>query len=75
MSKSLEQFNSNKDMRDNVHQYLIEFLGNEGLKKMFDKEDVAGYGEAKEAIDKAFENLEDLFTPETIPKDIKNEAR
>lgn len=72
---SLQDFYLNEAMRNDVKLYLVDFLKQEALKKVFDREDVSSVAEAKEMIDKAFENMEVLFTPKSQSKEIKNEAR
>ena len=73
--KSLIEFYQDTDTKNNVHEYLSEFLKGEAIKKVFKREDTSGIAEAKECIDKAFENLETLFAPKSEGKEIKNEAR
>jgi len=73
--KSLREFYNDHDTRDNVHNYLVEYLEQEAIKKVFAKEDVSAVAEAKEMIDKAFENLSVIFEPKVEKKEITNEAR
>lgn len=73
--KSLRAFWNDKDTKENVYNYLVEFLQATAIKKVFDKEDATAVGEAKEIIDKAFQNLEDLFSPKPKKKEPINEAR
>jgi len=75
MPKSLQEFYENIDMKNNVHEYLVEFLKAEAVRKLMNKEEVTGVAEAKEYIDKAFENLEVLFNPQVKGKEPINEAR
>lgn len=72
---SLQEFYKDKETRENVHEYLIQFLREEGVRKIFDKQDVNAVAEAKEIIDKAFENMSLLFSPKVKGKKIINEAR
>ena len=71
---SLQEFYMNSDMCENVKAYLIDFLEKEAIKKVFAKEDVSAVAEAKDIIDKAFENLAVLFAAKP-KKNIINEAR
>jgi len=64
--KSLQEFYNNKDTKDNVYNYLIEFLKEEVVRLAFEEKEVSGAVLAKKSIDKAFENLETLFEP--LPK-------
>lgn len=75
MPSSLKDFYLNEVMRNDVKTYLIDFLKAQAIEKAFAKEDVSGIADANEVINKAFENLEVLFTPESEVKEIKNEAR
>ena len=73
--KSLREFWRDSLTKDNVHNYLIQFLEEEGLKKMFKKQDTTGIAEAKEMIDKAFENMNVLFEPKAEKKEPINHSR
>lgn len=73
--KSLQEFYQDTTTKDNVHSYLIDFLKEEAVRKLFDKEDVSAVAEAKEMIDKAFENMDVIFRPKLEAKEQINEAR
>lgn len=73
--KSLLEFHQDTETKNNVHSYLVDFLKEEAIKKVFDKEDVSAVAEAKEMIDKAFENMDIIFRPKLEVKEQKNEAR
>lgn len=73
--KSLLEFWQDKDTRNNVHEYLIQYLKDEGIRKLFNKEDVSAVAEAAEMIDKAFENMDVIFQPKLKKKVIITEAR
>jgi len=73
--KSIQQFYRDVETRDNVKNYLIEYLKEEAVKKVFAKEDVSAVAEAKEMIEKAFENMSLLFDKKVEKKEIINQAR
>lgn len=73
--KSLLNFYQDIETRDNVKNYLIEFLEQEAVRKVFAKEDISGIADAKEIIEKAFYNLEVMFEQKPKPKESINEAR
>lgn len=73
--KSLLSFYNDKDTKDNVHNYLIDYLEKEAISRVFDREDVSAVADAKEIIDKAFDNLETLFKSKVEKKEPINEAR
>ena len=79
MAKSLQEFYANTDMKDNVHAYLVEFLQEMAVKELFENQaedyDAYAISQAKRVIDKAFENLDNLFSPKAKKKEIINEAR
>ena len=58
-------------MRNEVKTYLIDFLKIQAIDKAFKREDTSAVAEAKEVLDKAFENLEVLFAPVSEGKEIK----
>lgn len=73
--RSLQQFALDIDTRENVKNYLIEYLEKETVKRVFGKEDISGIADAKDVIEKAFYNLEVEFTPKPKVKEPVNEAR
>jgi len=75
MPNSLKDFYLNEVMRNDVKTYLIDFLKVQAIEKAFAKEDTSAVAEAKEVLDKAFENLEVLFAPQSEGKEQINEAR
>jgi uncharacterized protein YdeI (YjbR/CyaY-like superfamily) len=75
MDKSLLTFHQNTDLKDNVHAYLIKYLEKVAIEKVFNKEDVSAIADAKEVIDRAFENLDILFAPKNKKREFVNEAR
>lgn len=75
MSKSLLEFYQDTDTKNNVHSYLVDFLKEEAVRKVFDRENVESVAEAKEMIDKAFENMDVIFKPKQENKPQINEAR
>ncbi|MFA5197910.1 MAG: hypothetical protein WC437_05835 [Patescibacteria group bacterium] len=72
---SLFDFYKDKELRENVYNYLIDYLEKTAIKKTFAKEDTSSVAEAKEIIDEAFKNIELMFDPKPKKKKIKNEAR
>lgn len=73
--KTLQDFWMNKEVKNTVQDYLVQFLKEEGVRKIFEKEDVSAVAEAKEMIDKAFENLDVIFQPKPKRVEQVNEAR
>jgi hypothetical protein len=78
MSNLLQLFNNDTETKEQVYAYLIDFLEQEAVKKVFEKaefDEIAAIGSAKEVIEKAFENLDVLFAKKVAKKDLENEAR
>lgn len=72
--KSLQEFYNDKDTKDNVQAYLVDFLEKEAVRKVFAKEDVSAVAEAKEMIDKAFDNMDLMFQKKEVIKNIINQS-
>jgi alcohol dehydrogenase class IV len=71
----LFNFYKDKEGRENVYNYIIDFLEKTAIKKTFAKADTMAVAEAKEIIDEAFKNLEVMFEPKPKKKELKNQAR
>jgi len=72
---SLFNFYKDKEGRENVYNYLVDFLEKTAIKKTFEKKDTLAVAEAKEIIDEAFKNLEVMFEPKPKKKEIINQSR
>ena len=75
LPSALKDFYINEVMRNDVKAYLIDFLKVQAIEKAFNREDTSAVAEAKEVLDKAFENLEVIFSSKSEGKAIVNEAR
>jgi len=73
--KSLQEFYQDTDTKNNVHEYLIQYLKDEAVRRLMDREEPYAVADAKEVIDAAFNNLEIMFTPKPKEKDQINVAR
>lgn len=58
-----------------VKKFLIDFLADAGVKRMFAGQDVAHVGEARDIIEKAFDELDNILGPKKKKKEIKNQSR
>jgi hypothetical protein len=72
MPSALKDFFLNEAMRNEVKTYLIDFLKVQAIEKAFNREDTSSVAEAKEVLDKAFDNLEVIFAPEHEVKEQPN---
>ena len=72
---SLQEFYQDTDTKNNVHEYLVQFLKEEVVRLAFEEKEVSGAVLAKNSIDAAFENMEVLFSPKPKGKEQVNEAR
>lgn len=75
MPSNLKDFFLNESMREDVKEYLIQFLKDEVVRLAFDEQEVGGAVLAKNTIENAFSNLEILFATKKETKEVKNEAR
>ena len=73
--KSLIEFYQDTDTKNNVHEYLVQFFKEEAVRRLMEREDAVALADAVELTDKAFENMDLLFSPKVEGKEIKNEAR
>lgn len=76
--KPLLEFYRDTATKDNVHAYLVEFMKEQAVKELFEKESDSGaqaVAEAKKYIDLAFENMDYLFGGKVVKKEQINEAR
>lgn len=72
--KSLLEFHNDKETKENVKNFLFQVLEKETIKRVFDREDVSGLADAREVIEKAFEEMDVMFAPK-IERVTENEAR
>ena len=72
---TIRQLWEDKESLVEVRKFLTTFLTETGVKKMFSGEDTKAVGEAKDILDKAFDELDDMFGPKKKKKEIKNQAR
>lgn len=75
MLNLLKDFYLNEVMRNDVQIYLLDFLKVQAIEKTFNREPTEHIAEAKEVLDKAFDNLDILFAPQSKEKEVVNEAR
>lgn len=72
---TLQQLWNDKESLVEVKNFLTAFLTETGVKKMFAGEDVKAFGEAKDVLDKAFDELDTMFGSKKKKKETKNQAR
>jgi len=73
--KSLQSFNLDKDTKENVRQYLLQFFRDEAVRKLMNREDTVALADATELLDKAFENLDVIFNSKVDKKEQINQSR
>lgn len=72
---TLQDFYMNEVLRGEVKTYLLDYLKVQAVEKTFNRENTEHIADAKEVIEKAFDNLELLFAPKSEGREVKNEAR
>lgn len=65
---SLRDFYDDHQTRNEVQEFLIHSLGEHAKDLAFKGESTVGIGHAKNAIEKAFSTLRDMFEPKVKPK-------
>jgi hypothetical protein len=63
MSTLLNQFYNDEHTREEVKEFLFQTLDKYALEKVYKKEDTKSIAEAKETIEQAFSELQDLYAP------------
>ena len=74
-TKSLLEFYNDKDTKDNVKEYLLQFYKEEAVRMLMSRENTVALADATELLNKAFDNMDLLFQPKVNPKEQINEAR
>jgi hypothetical protein len=72
---TLQEFYFDEKLRKEVQSYFLDYLKLQAIEKAFSKESTEHIGEAKEVLDKAFDNLEYLFAKGSSKKEQKNQSR
>lgn len=57
MEVLLQRFANDEHGMQAVLQYVTDFIAREGVTRMFDRKDVSAIADAKELIDKAFDQM------------------
>ena len=70
--EKVHTFAVDKQMRNEVKDYIIDFMKSEVIQKTFNGQDVSGYMEAKNVIERCFAQMEKDFGGDT-GKEIVNE--
>lgn len=73
--KSLIEFYQDKDTRENVKEYLLQFYKDEAVRMLMNREDTVALADATDLLEKAFENMEVLFSPKSEGKVNPPESR
>jgi hypothetical protein len=72
MNSNLKHFYDNVPEREAVKTFLIETLQEMAIKRVFDKQTVAGIYEANKAIERCFDRLEELYGATPPPVNINS---
>ena len=71
----LRSFNGDTHTKEALKEYIISFIATEGVRRIFEREDVTAIADAKILIDKAFEQLENDYGIREQPTKPTNGAR
>ena len=68
-------FNGDVGTKEAVQEYITQFIANEGIRRIFAKEDVSAVADAKLLLDKAFDQMQAEYGLKQKPTEPINEAR
>ena len=73
----LQQFSADSGTREELLQFIHDFIDEEALKRIYsDKiEDIYSVADARKLIDKAFDHLSTIYGPKQSTPSQANEAR
>lgn len=71
----LRTFNGDQSTKEEVIAFLHGFIAKEGLRRMYAKEEVSGIADAKDLVDKAFEELARMYAPSKPVEPETNHSR
>lgn len=71
----IKRFYDDVEMRVEMRKYFEAHLDNLALEKVYNKEDTHGIADARDALDKAYKQMEETFEPKPKKKKVINEAR
>jgi hypothetical protein len=74
MNEYLRQFNGDYHTKELVKQFILDFINQEALNKMYAKQDVSHISDAVELLNKSFEELENIYGIKQQPADKTNQA-
>lgn len=57
----LQRFQTDEHLRNEVIAFIDNFIQQEAVKRVFERKDVSAVADAKELIDNAFSELENLY--------------
>lgn len=69
--KSLIEFYQDKDTRENVREYLLQFYKDEAVRMLMDRENAVALADATDLLNKAFDNMDILFSPKSEGEKVK----
>lgn len=75
MSQLLQRFNADERTKEELVDYLTAFIASEGVRRIFNREDVSAVADAKELLDRAFEQLKQDYGAPEQRKAPANEAK
>jgi hypothetical protein len=73
-ASAVADFYRNKVMREEVKAYIDAYIADEAVRMVFDRKDVSHLADAKELVDKVFDQMSLDFEVK-VKKDNLNEAR
>lgn len=72
---ALQSFNADTRTKEELLDFIHEFIARKALERMYRKEDVSHIADAKDLIDGAFEELSNIYEPKPKTKEPTNDSR
>lgn len=72
---TLKRFQGDQATRESLSEFLFACIEREAIRRMYAGEDVSHIKDAKALIDKAFQELDDIYQVKLVEEPIINEAK
>lgn len=75
MNQLLNQFYNDEHTRNELIEFIHDFIDQEAISRVYNKEDVSAVADARQLIDLAFSELQNLYGIQTKAKKSENQSR
>jgi hypothetical protein len=71
----LNQFYNDEQTRNELIEFIHNFIDQEAISRVYNREDVSAVADARELIDLAFSELQNIYEPKNKVAQRKNQSR